>query len=143
MNNPVITASVSYLLNQVSTVYYAKLEKSLNVIGLHYGQIFILISLWEKDSQTQKELADNISVSPPTVNKMIKSLERNGFISSQRCSKDIRSVRISLSQKGLEIRAEVEAAWLKLEQDIFSTLTETEKLILFQIMQKMKDNLFS
>lgn len=143
MNNPMINASVSYLLNQVSTVYYAKLEKSLNAIGLHYGQIFVLISLWEKDSQTQKELADNISVSPPTVNKMIKSLERNGFISSKRCSIDTRSVRISITQKGIEIRTEVEAVWLKLEQDIFSTLTETEKLILFQIMQKMKDNLFS
>ncbi len=139
MQNTDFINSISYLLNQVSTVYYANLEKALNSIGLHYGQIYVLISLWEKDNQTQKELADNISVSPPTVNKMVKSLEKNSFIEMRRCENDSRAVRITLTEKGKDVREKVESIWKDLENDISANLTETEKLILLQILQKMKE----
>ncbi len=140
MTNTGFDRSISYSLNQVSTVYYGKLEKSLKAVGLHYGQIYVLISLWTKDNQTQKELADNLSVSPPTVNKMVKSLARNGFVEMQRCSVDTRAVRITLTKKGLDIREQVEVIWNELEQRLFSELTETEKLILSQILQKMQSS---
>lgn len=140
MQNTDFINSISYLLNQVSTVYYANLEKALNSIGLHYGQIYVLISLWEKDNQTQKELADNISVSPPTVNKMVKSLEKNSFIEMRRCENDSRAVRITLTEKGKDVREKVESIWKDLENDISANLTETEKLILLQILQKMKES---
>ena len=140
MQNTDFINSISYLLNQVSTVYYANLEKALNSIGLHYGQIYVLISLWEKDNQTQKELADNISVSPPTVNKMVKILEKNSFIEMRRCENDSRAVRITLTEKGKDVREKVESIWKDLENDISANLTETEKLILLQILQKMKES---
>lgn len=129
--------SIGYSLNKVSTLYYVSLEKSLAAVNLHYGQIYILISLWEKNHQTQKELADNISVSPPTVNKMVKSLERGDFVSSQRCQNDSRAVRISLTEKGCAVREEVDLIWIELESKICSNLNDTEKLILGQILQKM------
>jgi MarR family transcriptional regulator, organic hydroperoxide resistance regulator len=137
MQNVDFIGSISYSLNKVSTFYYSELEKSLSSVGLHYGQIYVLISLWGKDNQTQKEIAEGISVSPPTVNKMVKSLERNNFISSVRCANDSRAVRINLTEKGQVIREQVEIIWNELEAKICSELTDTEKLIFKQILQKM------
>lgn len=143
MKNTEFTASIGYSLNQVSTAYYASLEKALSSIELHYGQIYVLISLWEKDDQTQKELADNLSVSSPTITKMIKSLKQNQFVETRQCEYDSRAIRVTLTEKGKDVRERVEIIWENLEADTLKSLTETEKLIFLQILQKIKGNLFS
>lgn len=112
-------------------------------IGLHSGQIFVLISLWSKDGQTQIEIANQLNLSPPTINKMIKSLEKNDFVSSRRSKTDGRKVRVFLSDKAIEIRGKVDEQWQKLEDDFFAPLNETEKLILQQIFDKLKAQLIT
>ncbi len=111
-------------------------------IGLHGGQVFILISLWEKDKQSQTELASNLRVTPPTVNNMVGSLKKSGFIKLNRNPKDRRVVFVSLTEKGLDIKSDLLAKWSELEDDFFGCLSETEKLIILQIFGKMKSHLF-
>lgn len=107
-------------------------------IGLHSGQIFVLIHLWQEDGKTQIELSHSLNLSPPTINKMIKSLESKDFIFTRRSKKDARKVKVFLSEKGKKIRENVERQWQKLETDFFSPLNETERLILRQIFDKLK-----
>lgn len=136
-----IENSLTYLLTQISIAYRNYLQKAMNEIGLHGGQIFVLISLWTNDGQSQIDLVKNLSLSPPTVNKMIGSLERNGFVASRKCGIDGRMMRVYLTEKGIQSKSIVEAQWAKLESESFANLTETEKLILQQIFGKLKDNL--
>ena len=110
-------------------------------IGLHSGQVFILISLWKSDEQTQKDLSASLGVSPPTVNKMVGSLLENGFVTCRKCKSDGRIIRVFVTPKGLEIRPQIEHKWKQLEEQIFADLTETEKLILLQIIGKLRSNL--
>src|SRR5687768_16715983 len=133
--------SLNHLFSEVTNLFWINLEQSMRQIGLHSGQIFVLIWLWDKDGQTQIELAGKLKVSPPTINKMVKSLENNGFVSSRRSKTDARKVRVFLSAKGNQVRVKVEEQWQKLENDFFSPLNETEKLILQQIFDKLKENL--
>ena len=137
----IIENSLTYLLTQISIAYRNYLQKAMNRIGLHGGQVFVLISLWENDGQSQIELVKTLQLSPPTVNKMIGSLERNGFVESRRCGVDGRMMRVYLTITGTQSKALVEAQWAKLETQSFASLTETEKLILQQIFGKLKDNL--
>lgn len=134
------TESLSFVFNQTSTVYYARLEKKLSAAGLHYGQIFVLISLWKNDAQTQKELAEDIAVSAPTINKMVKSLAQAGFVKTRRDEQDTRAVRVTLTEKSNAVRPHVESLWRELENELLENLTETEKLIFLQILQKIKTN---
>ena len=136
-----IETSLTYLLTQVSIAYRNYLQKAMNEIGLHGGQIFILISLWNDDGQNQMELVKKLNLTPPTVNKMIGSLERNGFVESRKCGRDGRMMRVYLTDKGLQSKSSVEEQWATLEARSFANLTETEKLILQQIFGKMKENL--
>ena len=133
--------TITYLLTPISNAYWAKLEKSMNEINLHSGQVFVLVALWKQDGQSQIELSKNLNVAPPTVNKMVKSLVESGFIQSQRDTKDTRIVRIFLTKKGNDCKNPIEEQWLKLEVQILSNFTETEKLILFDLFGKLKKNL--
>lgn len=136
-----IENTVTYLLTPVSNTYWANLEKAMNEIKLHSGQVFVLISLWKQDGQSQIELSKNLNLAPPTVNKMVKSLVESGFVRSQRGKTDTRIVRVFLTDKGNEIRNLIEEQWLKLEAQTLLNFTETEKLILFQLFGKLKENL--
>lgn len=138
-----IGKSLNYLFSEITNLFWIKLEQSMRQIGLHSGQIFVLISLWNEDGQNQIELANKLNLSPPTINKMIKSLENNGFVSSRRSKADGRKVRVFLSERGNEVSVKVEEQWGQLENDFFSPLTETEKLIIQQVFDKLKEQLIT
>ena len=133
--------TITYLLTPISNAYWANLEKAMNEISLHSGQVFVLVALWKQDGQSQIELSTNLNLAPPTVNKMVKNLVESGFIRSQRDTKDTRIVRIFLTEKGNNCKNLIEEQWVKLEVQTLSNLTETEKLILFDLFGKLKKNL--
>lgn len=134
-------SSINYLLNQVFIAYRTNLEKALNQIGLHSGQVFILIELWNEDERSQNQIAKSLKLSAPTINKMIASLAKNDFITSSKSSDDGRVSLIKLTEKGREARSSVEQIWQDLESDIYSNLTPTEKIIFNQLLEKILDNL--
>lgn len=134
--------SIIFLFSEITNSFWTKLDKAMKEIGLHGGQIFILISLWEKDKQSQTELATNLRITPPTVNNMVGSLKKSGFIKLNRNPKDRRVVFVSLTEKSVEIKSDFLTKWSELEDDFFGCLSETEKLIILQIFGKMKIHLF-
>ncbi len=133
--------SIPYLLVQNSTAFKSLLERKLNDIGLHSGQIFVLIELWKSDGVSQIDLANHLKLSPPTINKMVKSLAQNGFIDCRKCESDGRLMRVFLTQKGVEILPEVEHQWKEAESILMSNLTITEKLVLSQLFEKLNETL--
>lgn len=135
--------SLNYLFSEITNHFWVNLEQSMTQIGLHSGQIFVLFSLWNEDGQTQIGLAGNLNLSPPTINKMIKSLSNNGFVTSQRSKTDGRKVRVFLTDEGKTIKTAVEEQWKKLEDKFFSSLSDTEKLIIQQIFGKLKEQLIT
>lgn len=136
-----IETSLIFSFTRIITSFKDNLDKHLKEIGLHGGQAFILFSLWQEDGQSQIAIAQKLNLSAPTINKMVKSLSKNSFIDCQKCENDGRLMRVYLTQKGWNCRASVEEQWTKMETVFFSILTDTEKLIFQQILQKLKPNL--
>ncbi len=133
--------TMTYLLTQIATAYRTHLERSMNAIGLHSGQIFVLISLWKTDGQSQIDLVKNLTLTAPTVNKMVKSLVKSGFTECRKCSSDGRLMRVFLTKKGVQCQSLAAEQWSKIETQSYSNLTETEKLIFSQLFIKLKENL--
>ena len=130
--------TVSYLLAKVTTAFRNSLERHMGEIGLHGGQIFVLLELWKQDGLRQVDLAVRLSLSPPTVNKMLKGLIEINLVTRSRIDDDARSTRIFLTPRGNEMREDVEAQWLELEESCLSGLTETERLVLFELLGKLR-----
>ena len=113
----------------------------MNKIGLHYGQVFVLISLWKNDGQSQSELAKELILSPPTINKMVKSLSGGGFVESRQSDKDNRIMHVFLTKKGRESNESVVEIFESIQSDFFAALTETERLMFTQLCEKLKESL--
>ncbi len=130
-----------FSITQFANSFRTALDKSLREIGLYSGQVYILILLWKNDGQTQISLAQKLNLSPPTIHKMIKRLSENGFVDTRRCADDARRMIVKLTEKGLKIRPLVERQWNQVETKVLAPLTETEKLIFRQILDKLRENL--
>jgi MarR family transcriptional regulator, organic hydroperoxide resistance regulator len=130
--------TVSYRLARVTTAFKTSLEKCMGHIGLHGGQIFLLMELWNQDGLRQRDLAERLAIAAPTVNKMVNGLVRIGLVTSSRLEDDARSTRIFLTKAGREIRSEIERQWVDLEESSLAGLTETERLILHDLLGKLK-----
>ena len=129
--------SVSYLLSRLTTAHRNLLERSVQDAGLHSGQAFLLIELWDKDGQRQIDLADKLNLAAPTVNKILGGMLQADFVTRERYEDDARSTRIYLTEKGRSVRPELEAKWSEIEEQTLMGLTETEALILKQLLTKL------
>lgn len=130
--------TVSYLLAKVTTAFRNSLERHMGEIGLHGGQIFILLELWKQDGLRQVDLAGRLNLSAPTVNKMLRGLIEINLVTRVRLDNDARSTRIYLTEQGAALRDDVEAQWLELEESCLVGLTETERLVLFELLGKLR-----
>ena len=130
--------TVSYRLAKVTTAFRNSLERHMSSIGLHGGQIFLLLELWKEDGLRQVDLAKRLSLAAPTVNKMLKGLIEINLITRSRTDADARSTRIFLTDLGYRMRDDVEEQWLELEQSSLAEITETERLVLFDLLGKLR-----
>lgn len=132
-----IKDTVSYLLSKLTTAHRNLLEKRVTEIGLHSGQIFVLLELWKNDGLRQVDLADRLNLAAPTVNKILGGMLESDLVKRERYEDDARSTRIFLLDKGQNIKAELEEKWSEIEEETTMGLTETEALILKQLLEKL------
>nr|HPO28038.1 MarR family transcriptional regulator [Petrotogaceae bacterium] len=69
-----------------------------------YTSYIAMLSLWEKDGVTVKELGDTLFLDSGTLTPLLKKLEISGYISRKRDAKDERNLRIFLTKKGQELK---------------------------------------
>lgn len=129
--------TISYLLSKLTTAHRNLLEKSVQEIGLHSGQVFVLLELWNKDKQRQVDLAEKLNLAAPTVNKILGGMLEADLVTRERFDNDARSTRIVLTQKGRDVRPLLEEKWGEIEEQTALGLTDTEALILKQLLSKL------
>jgi DNA-binding MarR family transcriptional regulator len=131
-------STLTYLMARLMTAYRNALEQSMIKIDLHGGQVFVLIELWSGDGIRQVDIARRLSLSAPTVNKIVKGLAEINLVEVTRLSDDGRASRIFLTDKGMAMRKAVSEQWLELEAEYLSGLNETERHILPVLLKKLK-----
>lgn len=129
--------TVAFLLTKVSTSHKNLTEKFVNEIGLHSGQVSVLMELWKTDGLRQIDLAERLNLAAPTVNKILGGLLEKDLVTRGRYEDDARSTRIFLTESGLAARDQVIIQWEKLDLQSTSGLEETEVLILKLILSKL------
>lgn len=129
--------SLTYLFTIFSTKFRDNFEKQMIEIGLHSGQVFILNSLWEIDGQSQAELVKNLNLSAPTIYNMVTKMSDNGFIEIKKDPGDARIMRVFLTLKGRDIKPIVTQHCLNFDEKTFQVLTETERMMLSILLQKL------
>lgn len=132
-----VKQTVTHLLNEVSVGFRKGLEAYLSPLGLHSGQVFVLYALWDRDGLAQADLARELGLAAPTVSRMVRSLEKSGFVTSKRSESDARIIEIFLEEKAKRLEGDVRDAVESFEAEFTSELTETEMLMLEQLLNKL------
>ncbi|WP_461205859.1 MarR family winged helix-turn-helix transcriptional regulator [Clostridium sp. DL1XJH146] len=130
-----------HLFLYVSKLTFNKTHNQLEKIGLYRGQPPLLFSLWDKDGKSRSELCKILDSKPATITKMIKRLEKSGFVVSRQDGQDSRVSRVFLTTKGKEIRGEVEEIYKNLEKEAFYGFSDKKREILRELLLLMKSNL--
>jgi DNA-binding MarR family transcriptional regulator len=86
----------------VTQLYRPLLEK----LGLTYPQYLVMLVLWERGATPVKGLADALQLDYGTLSPLLKRLQAAGLIERERRSEDERSVLVTLTASGEQLRRE-------------------------------------
>ena len=132
--------SINFLFRQVVKLYRHRGHTYFGKLGLYPGQSHILFMLWEKDGRCQKEFVEKLSVKPATITIMLGRMEHAKLVKRQIDSQDLRITRVYLTEKGKEIRSQVEEIQKKLEQEFLSGFTCEEKILFRRLLIQVRNN---
>jgi MarR family transcriptional regulator, organic hydroperoxide resistance regulator len=84
-----------------------------------------------------RELAEAAGVSSPTATRMLDGLERRGVVVRERCERDRRAVRLSLTPVGVSAVRAARRRQLALRRTVFESLDERERRMAAQVLDRL------
>ncbi|MDQ6600992.1 MarR family winged helix-turn-helix transcriptional regulator [Bacillus salipaludis] len=124
---------------EITKLYRSLLEE----LEVTYPQYLVLLVLWERKSVTVKELGQKLFLDSGTLSPMLKRMEGNNLIERRRSLEDERTVIISLTQKGEDLKDKAQCIPSKLLENLsldmkeLTNLNQTLTTILTRIQQKI------
>ena len=129
------------LLAQFSQAYRSLSDVLMDQITLHRSQATVLCKLFVKEGMTQSEIAQQLSIQGATMTDILQRMEEASLISRRRDPVDNRLVRVYLTDGGREKERFIMEQFLKLESAIFAGFTETERILLRQLLNRTMENM--
>ena len=100
-----------YLENQVCFPLYAASRLTTKVytpyleeLGVTYPQYLVLLTLWQFEKLTVKQIGEKLFLESNTLTPLLKRLALKNLIIRKRSEKDERTVIISLSDEGKQLK---------------------------------------
>lgn len=115
--------------------------QQMSEMDLHPGQAAMLKCLQRQDGLTQRELAKNLHIKPPTVAVTIKRMEKADLLNRRPDPQDQRKTRIYLSEKGRDMLDRIKEIMEVNDQDLFDGFTEAELCLLRRFLLHMMENM--
>lgn len=91
----------TYAVSRYITSLY---KPFLDEILLTYPQYLVMVVLWENGSMNISKIGKFLHLDNGTLTPLLKRMEQTGFLIRVRNSSDERTVQISLTEKGTELR---------------------------------------
>ena len=96
-------------------------EEEFSAIGMTPSYAFLLMLATESPGISQKEIAQQMNMSPSTVSRFIEALVRRGLLEK---TGQGRTTYISPTEKGLQLHESIEHVWKNLYQRYSKVLGE-------------------
>ncbi|MGA5303868.1 MarR family winged helix-turn-helix transcriptional regulator [Nucisporomicrobium flavum] len=96
--------ALSVAARSVVAVYRPLLEP----MGLTHPQYLVMLALWQYAPLSVRRLSELLALDPGTLSPLLKRLEAVGYLVRERDQSDERSLAITLTPKGRELRTEAE-----------------------------------
>ena len=114
--------------------------ESLYTFSPYRGQGEVLVALQGQDSMTQANLARTLDIRPQTLSCTLRKLEQSGLVKREPDPKDKRVLRVSLTQKGVEVCDSLNER-AKYSGSMFEALSEEELVLIGGMFDKLREHL--
>jgi DNA-binding MarR family transcriptional regulator len=128
-------------INRLSTVHRLTVFKIVNTYGLHPGQFPILEFIRHHEPCTQKDIADFLRVSPPSIAVSVRRMEKVGLIERTCDPNDQRFNRLSITPQGQEVAIQALTEFRALDERLFAAFTTEEYQQFEQYLERLIQNL--
>ena len=112
----------------------------LNPLGLSTGQPKVLDHLRYHNGASQKDIAHACHIEPASLTSILNRMEKQHMIERKNLNGNRRSFHIFLTDYGMELSESIEKAFLSLEQEVFSGISNAEKEQFLKIFEKLYKN---
>ena len=109
--------------------------------GIYLGQPPILKYLSDNENATQKEIAEHLHISSPSVATSLKRMEESGLVVRLENKKDARRNTVKLTKKGKELQSFAENTFMRIDDIAYKGFTEEEMDLMVTFLERMNDNL--
>jgi DNA-binding MarR family transcriptional regulator len=99
----------------------------------------VIFELGRDSEKTSKELVEILQLDPGYLSRIIKSFEKNGYLTRKPCHKDGRRQYIILTDKGKNIRAKLDQATNLQITGILEELSNEKKELLCNKMKEIEE----
>jgi DNA-binding MarR family transcriptional regulator len=138
-----MAARTLYLIKRIETEVTDQMNKALSDFGITLSQFIVLNFV--NDNQTDlssAQLSRRFKMTPQSMNETVSLLQSKELIIKNADVENRRILRISLTEKGLDILTQCNNAIDDVEKELFSTLSESEldilRLLIGSILQVVK-----
>lgn len=130
-----LSNQICFPIYSVSRLLTKAYKPFLDEMGITYPQYLVLMVLWENDSLSVNQITEKLLLNTNTLSPLLKRMEKIEIIERNRSEEDERSVIITLTEKGKQLK---EKALLIPDQLIKLLVTQNIKL---DDMMKLKEML--
>lgn len=133
--------SLGLMFSQIGHLCVVRARKVFGAYDLKPGQVQILFVLGQGGGLSQRELAEYLNLTPPSITAAIQKMERQGYIQRKPDEKDQRIMRLSLTEKSRECLKYIRDVQREMDRILQKGLSEEEVKILKKILSGIWDNL--
>ena len=109
--------------------------------GIGYGQLPVLLCLWDEDGITQKTLSERIRIEAPTMVRTLDRMERDGLVERVRSKTDRRRIHINLSAKARRLKSVLSRLSGEVDRVALAGLNRSGKKTLSMLLDRLVLNL--
>ena len=118
-------------------------DQTMSAAGLSLARAKVLTWLSERGSMNQAALAALLGFAPRSVAETVDALERDGLVARTEDEHDRRARIVALTPPGRDALAAAEAVRSKAMQEIFGSLSASERATLTALLTRIRTNLSS
>lgn len=101
----------------------------LDALQLTYPQYLVMVTLWDRDDVTVKEIGQRLFLESSTLTPLLKRIEGLGYLTRTRDAVDERQVRLRLTEDGRKLRAKALDIPLCIGEAVGLKLAEIQRLV--------------
>lgn len=129
------------LMHRFNKEHRNHIQKIMEDEGLFYGQLPILETVSQRGCCTQRQIVQDLDVTPPCVATSVKRLVKKGYLEKKTDEKDQRNTQITITEEGYRKSQACRKNFDVFDEEVFACLTQQEKETLLELLTKLNESI--